>query len=40
VLSACLGVSSFPEHGISSSQLVTVADQQLYEQKRLHKQLR
>jgi len=40
MLSACLGVSSFPEHGISSSQLVTVADQQLYEQKRLHKQLR
>jgi predicted signal transduction protein with EAL and GGDEF domain len=37
MLSACLGVSSFPEHGISSSQLVAVADQKLYEQKRLRK---
>jgi diguanylate cyclase (GGDEF)-like protein len=39
-LSACLGVSSFPEHGISSGQLVAVADQKLYEQKRLRKQQR
>ncbi len=39
-LSACLGVSCFPENGISSGQLVTVADQKLYEQKRLRKQQR
>lgn len=39
-LSACLGVSSFPEHGISSNQLVAFADQKLYEQKKLRKEQR